>query len=233
MPKTKLGLVVACFILLVSVAPDDVSPARAQEAAGAFQAVERIATTASPTEGSSADLDDPWEQSELLEPPIGDPWRAPQQQDRGPRGGQAESLVYKTRITPHWFHGNTRFWFRNDLAGGTREFILVDAETGSRTRAFDHEKLATALSKAGGGTAHKADRLPFDAIEFAADAKSIRFQVDKDYWTCAFASYECTKSKDITPISHDTAAAGNQATGRGLLGATARGKTSAVPGRRG
>ena len=33
MPKTKLGLVVACFILLVSVAPDDVSPARAQEAA--------------------------------------------------------------------------------------------------------------------------------------------------------------------------------------------------------
>ena len=136
---------------------------------------------------------------------MDDPWRAPQPQERGPRGGQADVLVYKARITPHWFHGNSRFWYCNDLAGGTREFILVDAETGSRIRAFDQEKLATSLSKAVGGTVYTADKLPFDAIEFDAEAKSIRFQVDKDYWTCTLDTYECTKSKDTAPISQDTA----------------------------
>ena len=60
-------------------------------------------------------------------------------------------------------------------------------------RAFDQERLAAALSKAAGGTVYKPDRLPFDAIEFDADAKSIRFQVEKDYWTCRLDSYECYK----------------------------------------
>jgi dipeptidyl aminopeptidase/acylaminoacyl peptidase len=73
--------------------------------------------------------------------------------------------VYKDRITPHWFADNTRFWYRNDLAGKTKEFILVDAQRGTREPAFDHAKLAAALSKAA-GVEYKADQLPFDAIEY-------------------------------------------------------------------
>src|SRR5262245_33907876 len=48
-------------------------------------------------------------------------------QRRPPRGGGG---VYKAEITPHWFHNNTRFWYRNDLRGGNREFVVVDAESG-------------------------------------------------------------------------------------------------------
>src|SRR5437899_1192896 len=62
------------------------------------------------------------------------------------------SGVYKAQITPHWFHDNTRFWYRNDLRGGSKEFVVVDAERGSREAAFDHPKLAAALSKAAGAT---------------------------------------------------------------------------------
>src|SRR5262245_44926855 len=40
--------------------------------------------------------------------------------------------VFKAEITPHWFADNTRFWYRNDLRGGAKEFILVDAENGKR-----------------------------------------------------------------------------------------------------
>ena len=208
MSNSKLALLVACFCLPISGVPDDLSRAGAQQTPAVSASVEPVAPVASQTEALSGPLDNPWDGSDLLEPPIADPWRAPQQQpqQRGPRGGQADSLVYKTRITPHWFRGNTRFWYRNDLAGGAREFIQVDAETGSRTPAFDQEKLAAALSKSAGSTVYKADRLPFDAIEFDADAKSIRFQVDKDYWTCRLDSYECAKSKDTAPISQDTAA---------------------------
>jgi dipeptidyl aminopeptidase/acylaminoacyl peptidase len=48
-------------------------------------------------------------------------------QERGPR-------VYKDRITPNWFENNTKFWYRNDLPGGEREFIVIDAVTGAREK---------------------------------------------------------------------------------------------------
>src|SRR4249919_2773700 len=55
---------------------------------------------------------------------------SPQQQQqrargRGP-GGRVEGM-YKAQITPNWFANNTKFWYRNDLSGGAKEFILVDA----------------------------------------------------------------------------------------------------------
>jgi len=60
-----------------------------------------------------------------------------------------QNKVFKSRVIPHWFADYTRFWYRNDLAGGTREFVLVDAGRGKRTPAFDHARLAVALGKAG------------------------------------------------------------------------------------
>src|SRR5580700_7130764 len=86
-----------------------------------------------------------------FEPPAGDPWYSPAPQQRGPRPSTGDGLIFKMRIAPHWFDGDNRFWYRNDLAGGAREFILVDAEHGTRAPAFDHQRLATALSKAAGG----------------------------------------------------------------------------------
>src|SRR3989442_14515626 len=62
-------------------------------------------------------------------------------QGRRGRFGAPERGVYKARITPHWFQNDTRFWYRNDLKGNTKEFILVDAEKGTRQPAFDHEEL--------------------------------------------------------------------------------------------
>ena len=50
---------------------------------------------------------------------------------QGLRGGRPVQGVYQDRITPHWLADNTRFWYRNDLAGKTKEFILVDAERGN------------------------------------------------------------------------------------------------------
>jgi dipeptidyl aminopeptidase/acylaminoacyl peptidase len=108
--------------------------------------------------------------------------------------------VYKTRITPHWFHDNARFWYRNDLPEGRKEFILVDAEHGIRKPAFDHQKLAQALSKAanlpmtrGAEATLLADKVPFDSIEFTEDDKAIRFEVGGSTWKCDLTSYECAR----------------------------------------
>jgi dipeptidyl aminopeptidase/acylaminoacyl peptidase len=101
--------------------------------------------------------------------------------------------VYKDRITPHWFANNTRFWYRNALRGGAKEFILVDAEAGTRRPAFDHAKLAAALSKAA-GKEYRPDRLPFDSIEFVDGGQAVRFRVDGVTWQCHLSSYECTRT---------------------------------------
>jgi dipeptidyl aminopeptidase/acylaminoacyl peptidase len=101
--------------------------------------------------------------------------------------------VYKARIEPHWFHYNTRFWYRNDLAGGAREFVVINAEAGKREAAFDHKKLAAGLSKAAGKD-YSAERLPFDAIDFIDDGKAVRFKVGDTTWKCDLPSYECSKT---------------------------------------
>ena len=119
-------------------------------------------------------------------------------QQRGGRGGPGGGLVFKDRIAPHWFADNTRFWYRNDLANRGKEFILVDAEKGTREPAFDHAKLAASLSKATGSEV-KADRLPFDEIAYIDDARAIKFKVGDSTWKCVLASYECSKTDEAPP----------------------------------
>jgi hypothetical protein len=40
-------------------------------------------------------------------------------------------LAFKTRVEPHWITDSARFWYRNETRQG-KEFILVDAEKGTR-----------------------------------------------------------------------------------------------------
>ena len=110
----------------------------------------------------------------------------------------APAQVYKERIVPHWSLDDSRFWYRNDLKAGTREFVLVKAETGERGLAFDHVKLASSLSKTTGHD-YQADRLPFDAIEFVKGNKAIRFWIGDKQWTCDLESYACTDSATMSP----------------------------------
>jgi Prolyl oligopeptidase family/Dipeptidyl peptidase IV (DPP IV) N-terminal region len=114
----------------------------------------------------------------------------PQRKGRFGPGGS----VYKAAILPHWFANNTRFWYLNDLRGGDKEFIVVDVERGARGPAFDHEKLAAALSKAT-GSKYDGRRLPFGIIEFSDDGKAVTFSVAGTSWKCDLTSYQCSKSQ--------------------------------------
>jgi dipeptidyl aminopeptidase/acylaminoacyl peptidase len=122
--------------------------------------------------------------------------------------------VYKDRIVPHWFADDTRFWYRNDLKGGAKEFVLVDAEAGTRAPAFDHAKLAAGLSKAA-GQEYRADRLPFTDITFVRDGKAVRFDAAGKTWTCDLDTYECAaggpaKKKEAEEADAPPADAGDE-----------------------
>jgi len=97
--------------------------------------------------------------------------------------------VYKQRVTAHWFAGSKQFWYRNDLADEKIEFILVNAETGTRRPAFDHERLAAVLAKATGEEI-QADRLPIDKLEFSESGSELRFTCQGKRWKCDLSSYE-------------------------------------------
>lgn len=104
--------------------------------------------------------------------------------------GPSERGVYKMHLAPHWLTNNVQFWYRNDLRGGAKEFLLVDVEKGTRQRAFDHDKLAAALAKAAGEEC-KADKLPFSQIEFIENGNSIGFEAFAKSWQCNLNTYEC------------------------------------------
>jgi dipeptidyl aminopeptidase/acylaminoacyl peptidase len=114
----------------------------------------------------------------------------------GGRRGQMPG-VYKSQLTAHWFANNSRFWYHNELKGGTREFLVVDAARGKRGPAFDHAKLAASLSTAA-GKEYKADKLPFDTIEFA-DEGHVQFKVGDTVWACDLTNYSCTKTDAKAP----------------------------------
>jgi dipeptidyl aminopeptidase/acylaminoacyl peptidase len=98
--------------------------------------------------------------------------------------------VYKAEVKPHWFQNNTRFWYRNDLRDGGKEFVVVDAEQGQRRPAFDHEKLAQALSKTA-GQEFKADHLPFSEVEFVEEGKALCLEAAGKKWCCQLDTYVC------------------------------------------
>src|ERR1700733_9048295 len=105
------------------------------------------------------------------------------------------SLVFQNAVRPTWLPDD-RFWYRNPLADGA-EFILVDPARGTRLPAFDHAKLAVALSKAS-ATVYGPRNLPFQEIEFSPDGQSIRFNAASKKWKCDVGGVECVSEGAAT-----------------------------------
>ena len=83
--------------------------------------------------------------------------------------------VYKSQIQPKWADDDSHFWYRNDLSGGVREYVLVDLGKGIREPVFDQDKLAKALiEKSIKGV--QADRLPIDNLTFNLAENKVYFR---------------------------------------------------------
>jgi dipeptidyl-peptidase 4 len=101
-----------------------------------------------------------------------------------------DTLVYRAQVRPTWLDGE-RFWYRNQIAGG-HEFIVVDPVRGTRERAFDHERLARALTEATGVEQHPL-RLPMARLEPMDDGRGLGFELDRRRWVCDVVAYQCPR----------------------------------------
>ena len=96
---------------------------------------------------------------------------------------------FRAEVKPNWLPGGTRFWYRVQTGAQQHEFVLVDAMAGKRTPAFDHAKLAEALTKAGEKDV-RADRLALEQLDFSADGKQFGFAHRGKSWRLALPGGE-------------------------------------------
>ncbi len=120
-------------------------------------------------------------------------------------------LVIGGTVSANWLPDD-RFWYRNQVSDGY-EFMLVTPAAKSRRLAFDHARLAAALSAAAGAS-FTAHQLPFTAIELSADGLKVSFDYNGRSWSCDVRGTACA----------DTGAASGRAgtSGRGAGGRGAR-----------
>ena len=82
------------------------------------------------------------------------------------------------------------------MKGGAKEFILVDAEKGTRQPAFDHEAVAKKI-----GGAAEATRLPIDALRFSEDGKVITLLGPEKSWELNLSTGDLRESSADKPAA--------------------------------
>ncbi|MGO9261654.1 MAG: DPP IV N-terminal domain-containing protein [Bryobacteraceae bacterium] len=127
---------------------------------------------------------------------------------------KSQGLVVNVPGRANWIAGSDHFWYSKTVKEGT-EFVLVDAAAGTKKPAFDHEKLAAAISGAS-GEHYTAFKLPFapvqggrggggggrggsapGALTFLDDEKAIQFGANGFLYKCTLADYSCAKGAAI------------------------------------
>jgi dienelactone hydrolase len=128
---------------------------------------------------------------------------------------KAEGLVVNEPGPAHWIGNTDHFWYSKSVKEGT-EFMLVDAVAASKKPAFDHEKLAAAVSAAtgehftayklpfappaggrGGGVGRGA--APAGELTFLDGEHAIEFGHSGYLWKCDLTKYTCAKDRPIPP----------------------------------
>jgi len=116
-------------------------------------------------------------------------------------GWNAEPFVHYDEVAPTWI-GDDRFWYRNDIPEGYA-FVLVDPDRDVQRPAFDHVKLAAALSEAA-DTAFVPFQLPFDAFELVEKKSKIQFWIgEKQRWRCDISDYTCAGPDSVRQAPAD------------------------------
>ncbi|MET0900076.1 MAG: DPP IV N-terminal domain-containing protein [Mycobacterium sp.] len=93
-------------------------------------------------------------------------------------------------VQPQWLSEGKRFWYQV----GSR-YVVVDPDSGTREDAFDHDRLATALSVAT-GHAVTADDLPITAVEID---DTLQFTAFDSRWQWSEDAGRCVKVEDEQP----------------------------------
>jgi dipeptidyl-peptidase-4 len=100
-------------------------------------------------------------------------------------------LVFNLNIRPVWID-QERFWFRKTSEAG-HEFILVNAKSQDYEPAFNHDKVAAALSKVVAPN-FTGQNLPFRSFEYTEDESAIVFSALGQAYLCDVKGKACQET---------------------------------------
>jgi dipeptidyl aminopeptidase/acylaminoacyl peptidase len=109
-----------------------------------------------------------------------------------------EPFIDNGPVRANWLPGDS-FWYRNLNPKGS-EFILVNPTKKTVSAAFDHQKLAAALSAANGNK-YEGLMLPFQTFNYSADGKFITFRAAERQWKCDLQTYTVTPDTGKAALS--------------------------------
>ncbi|MBC7843767.1 MAG: DPP IV N-terminal domain-containing protein [Gemmatimonadaceae bacterium] len=95
--------------------------------------------------------------------------------DRAKGLQRGNTLIRNGFVSPHWIGSTDEFWYRHDLPQG-HDYAIVNAATGRKRPAFDHEVMARALAQSSRTTLQPTD-LPITNLMFADGGGSIRISI--------------------------------------------------------
>jgi dipeptidyl aminopeptidase/acylaminoacyl peptidase len=138
---------------------------------------------------------------------------------------KAADLVVNVPGPAHWIGDEHRFWYARTVKGGN-DYVLVDADAGTKKPAFDQTKLAASISQVTGHSFTSVS-LPFvpaparrggrpeagtkgktSPLKFLDEEHSIQFGLDGSLYKCSLEDYKCTKAG---PIPNEDRQAGDYA----------------------
>jgi dipeptidyl-peptidase-4 len=100
-----------------------------------------------------------------------------------------QGTIRNATVTPHWIPGRSEFWYVRDTAGGV-ETVIVDADTGAKRPAFDHQRLSATLNGIGDDefepTALRIESIRSDENQWTVDVRSGGGVIQ-----CELADYTC------------------------------------------
>lgn len=98
-------------------------------------------------------------------------------------------------IIPFWKKDGTAFWYKKNLPNKTWEYYYVDAVTGKRQAAFDHNKLAQNIERV---TGKKQNPLKIQLAElyFANQGNTAKLKVSDKWYQLSLNDYSLTNTSD-------------------------------------
>ena len=115
-------------------------------------------------------------------------------------GDTMDKFVTNTIASNKWLDENTFMYSKTTDQG--KEFYIVDALKKEKKLAFDHEKLASSLSKLINEEI-KTAKLPFSNFDFKNNNKVVSFKVKNKYYQCNLEDYSCEKTENKKAVSKD------------------------------
>lgn len=118
---------------------------------------------------------------------------------------RTQNRVFRERFEPQWIEGSGNFWYRVEYAKSQFEYVFVDVDAGQRRLAFDHERLAKAISVATDPQSPEspnaeisllAKKLPIRNVQFDAEGKQLQFRSFDSNWQCDLSTYALTRQDD-------------------------------------